>query len=104
MVASGNANSCIISGSGGLGKTFTVVNTLLSLGFKEGESFHHIKGYATSRGLFDAFNANQQGLFVFDDCDNILTDKAALNLLKGASSPIRYRYIFPCLRLTVKQE
>jgi hypothetical protein len=43
-----------------------------------------IKGYSTARGLYRSLYENRNRLVIFDDCDSILKDPTALNLLKGA--------------------
>ena len=93
MVANGIANSVIITGPGGLGKSHTVMSTLVSMGLKDASgfdvestdrSFRVIKGYSTAKGLYRELFANRNSVIVFDDCDSVLKDPVALNLLKGA--------------------
>jgi hypothetical protein len=43
-----------------------------------------IKGYSTPKGLYRTLFENNNAVIVFDDCDSILKDPVALNLLKGA--------------------
>jgi hypothetical protein len=43
-----------------------------------------IKGYSTAKGLFRELYENRDSVIVFDDCDAVLKDPVALNLLKGA--------------------
>jgi hypothetical protein len=50
----------------------------------ENNQYVHIKGYATARGLFRLLYENCDKICIFDDCDAVLEDKVALNLLKGA--------------------
>lgn len=99
MVASGVQPSAVITGQGGLGKTYTVTKTLAANGYKDasdmmefeiGENvnrskmFTMIKGYSTPRGLYRTLYENNRSVIVFDDCDSVLKDPIALNLLKGA--------------------
>lgn len=112
MVANRVIPSTIIVGEGGLGKTFTVMKTLAKLGFTkyekkaigapEGEDddedddaqqmlvppkeneFVVVKGYSTARGLYRTLYENRNSIIVFDDCDSILRDDVACNLLKAA--------------------
>jgi hypothetical protein len=99
MVANNIQPSAIITGEGGLGKTFTVVKTLESNGFKDisdlsefdigavintRKCFTMVKGFSTAKGLYRTLYENNRSIIVFDDCDAVLKDPVALNLLKGA--------------------
>ena len=99
MVATGVQPSAVITGEGGLGKTYTVTKTLEANGLKDisdladfqvgtvlnaRKCFVFVKGYSTAKGLYRTLFENQKGTIVFDDCDAVLKDTVALNLLKGA--------------------
>ena len=99
MVAAGVQPSAVITGEGGLGKTFTVTKTLETAGFKDisdladfqvgavintRKCFTMVKGYSTAKGLYRTLFENNKSIIVFDDCDAVLKDPVALNLLKGA--------------------
>jgi len=99
MVAAGVQPSAVITGEGGLGKTYTVTKTLEANGFKDisdlaefevgsvintRKCFTMVKGYSTAKGLYRTLFENQKSIIVFDDCDAVLKDPVALNLLKGA--------------------
>ena len=100
MVASGVQPSAIVTGAGGLGKTFTVIKTLQEAGFKDAsvmddsfevgmrvntaKQFVTVKGYSTAKGLYRTLFENNKSVIVFDDCDAVLKDPVALNILKGA--------------------
>lgn len=100
MVAKGLQPSAVISGSGGLGKSHSVRKALLESGLKdissmiadteEGQAINRnrcfvvVKGYSTAKGLFRTLFENNDSVIVFDDCDSVLKDPVALNLLKGA--------------------
>lgn len=126
MVSDNTMPSLLVSGDGGLGKTHTVLSTLIKRGFvdtreifAEAEAlsrssdqesdeeddedsivdynailedsgvpvekqFAIIKGYSTARGLYRSLYENRNRLTIFDDCDSILKDPVALNILKGA--------------------
>jgi hypothetical protein len=99
MVASGVQASAVITGQGGLGKSFTVLKTLDEAGYKDmselgefevGEVirrekvFVQVKGYSTAKGLYRTLFSNNGSVIIFDDCDKILQDPVALNILKGA--------------------
>ena len=108
MVASKTTASAIISGQGGLGKTFSVLSALKEAGIKDitdladfqigdkvdtKRSFRVVKGYSTAKGLFRTLQESNGMTIVFDDCDSILRDPVALNLLKGALDSYGDRYI-----------
>ncbi len=99
MVASNIQPSAIITGEGGLGKTYTVTKTLEANGYKDisdladfqvgtivntRRCFTMVKGYSTAKGLYRTLFENNKSIIVFDDCDAVLKDPVALNLLKGA--------------------
>ncbi len=95
MVAPGKAPSAIITGEGGIGKTFTVTKTLRDLGLvantDEGADqlppskvFAVVKGYSTPMALYRTLYENSDRIIVFDDCDSIMKDPVAINLLKAA--------------------
>lgn len=100
MVSSGVQPSAIITGQGGLGKTYTVMKTLEKAGLEDinqilarslpgtvinpAKVYVPIKGYSTAKGLYRTLFENAKCTIVFDDCDSILKDPVALNLLKGA--------------------
>jgi len=105
MVAKGETASCVITGEGGLGKSYTVMKALRASGLKDiselpiGEvipsrgCFRVIKGFSTAKGLYRILFENQNSICVFDDCDSILKDPDALNLLKGALDSYDRRFI-----------
>ena len=105
MVAKGQTASCVITGEGGLGKSFTVMKALRDAGLRDiselpiGEvipprgCFRVVKGFSTAKGLYRILFENQNSIVVFDDCDSILKDPDALNLLKGALDSYDRRYI-----------
>ena len=108
MVAKKTIASAIITGQGGLGKTHTVLKTLQSQGlidttdvakFEEGtriptsKAFKLVKGFSTAKGLYRTLFEGNGQVLVFDDCDSVLKDPVALNLLKGALDSYGERWI-----------
>lgn len=108
MVATKTTASAIISGQGGLGKTYSVIKALEDAGIKNitdlasfevgslidlKRSYRVVKGYSTAKGLFRTLQESNGCTIVFDDCDSILRDPVALNLLKGALDSYGDRYI-----------
>ena len=99
MIAAGVQPSAVITGEGGLGKTYTVNKTLVANGLKDlsdlgaleagsvvnkSKAYISVKGYSTAKGLYTTLYENKDSVIVFDDCDSILKDPVALNLLKSA--------------------
>jgi hypothetical protein len=108
MLANGAQASVVVTGPGGLGKSFTVSKTLNACGFKDvstledfevgtviksNKAFRVIKGYSTPKGLYRTLYENRDGVIVFDDCDSVLKDPISLNLLKGALDSYSRRII-----------
>lgn len=99
MVATRTIPSAIIIGEGGLGKSHTVFKALKAAGllniddaeigarFDEGlsrKAYVVVKGFSTTKGLYRTLYENKNKIVVFDDCDSVLKDPVAANLLKAA--------------------
>jgi hypothetical protein len=108
MLASGAQASVVVTGPGGLGKSYTVTKALADCGMtdvslledfavgtvlKTAKTFRVIKGYSTPKGLYRTLYENKDGVIVFDDCDSVLKDPVSLNLLKGALDSYSRRII-----------
>jgi len=108
MLARGDQASVVVTGPGGLGKSFTVTKALTDIGMTDvslvddfavgstlntKKSFRVIKGYSTPKGLYRTLYENREGVIVFDDCDSVLKDPTSLNLLKGALDSYSRRII-----------
>ena len=101
--------SLIITGDGGLGKTYTVMDTLKKKGLYEvshidsesSESeevtvvgdYAVVKGFSTARGMYNTLFEHKNRIVIFDDCDSTLKDPTALNILKGALDSYGDRWI-----------
>lgn len=108
MIVTKTLPSAVITGEGGLGKSYTVLKSLEKNGFKnltdlsnfevgakvnKAKSYTVVKGYSTAKGLYRTLFENNGMVIVFDDCDSILKDDVAKNLLKGALDSYSKRYI-----------
>ena len=114
MVAIRSIPSMIVTGEGGLGKTYIVMAALKAAGLKDTRDFLAnydpdaedaeevwmksgdytvVKGFSTAKGLYRTLFENRNKLVVFDDCDSIQKDMAALMLLKGALDSYDERWI-----------
>jgi len=108
MIVAKTLPSAVITGEGGLGKSYTVLKSLEKSGFKNltdlsnfevgtkvnvAKSYVVVKGYSTAKGLYRTLFENNGMVIVFDDCDSILKDDVARNILKGALDSYSKRYI-----------
>lgn len=92
MVVNNTTPSLIVTGEGGLGKTHSVTETIKSNDLSDDE-YIFFKGYSTARGLYNTLYDNNGKLIIFDDCDSVLDDKVALNILKSALDSYEKRTI-----------
>lgn len=74
--------SLIVAGKGGIGKSFTLSNMIKSEELEEAD-YMVIKGYSTALALYETLYNYSNKIVVFDDCDSILKDSNALNILKS---------------------
>ena len=84
--------SLIVTGEGGLGKTHSVSQSIGGAGLENNE-YVFFKGYSTARGLYNTLYDNNGKLIIFDDCDSVLEDKIAVNILKSALDSYENRQI-----------
>lgn len=103
MVVSGATPSLIVTGEGGLGKTHTVTETIKDNSLSESE-WVSFKGYSTARGLYNTLFDHNGKLILFDDCDSVLEDKVAINILKSALDSYETRQITWMARMTKSDE
>jgi len=83
-VAQGFSNNLIMTGPGGLSKSFTTLATLTELGLKKGDDYEYHQGYTTPLQLYHLLFENQDKINVFDDVEGILGDVKAASILKAA--------------------
>jgi hypothetical protein len=83
LVASLQSPSMIVTGKGGLGKTYNIKQTIKSMGIRKA-NFKEMVGYTTARGLYEVLYDNKDSLILIDDCDEALEDKTSISLLKAA--------------------
>lgn len=81
---SGGIRSMIVSGPGGLGKSYTVEKTLRSWD-PSGTNYQVVRGYIRPTGLFKLLYQNRAPgqVLVFDDADSVFLDDVSINLLKA---------------------
>ena len=95
--------SLIVTGEGGLGKTHSVSQAIDITGLQDHE-FVFFKGYSTARGLYNTLYDNNDKLIIFDDCDSVLEDKVAVNILKSALDSYDTRTISWMARMNKNDE
>lgn len=127
MTIRGSSKGMLITGKGGIGKTYTVLGVLNRMGKVDwmkaraeagvteidesdddevieekvealaelGASGDYVvfKGYATAAALYRLLFEHKHRIVVFDDCDSILRDETAVNVLKGALDTYEERWI-----------
>jgi len=88
----GDVRALIVSGPGGLGKSFTVDKALDCL---PREQWTAIRGTVNKTGLFKTLYQYRHpgNVIVFDDADRIFFDDDCLNLLKAACDTMKTREI-----------
>jgi hypothetical protein len=95
--------SLIVTGEGGLGKTHSVSQSIGFTGLENNE-YVFFKGYSTARGLYNTLYDNNGKLIIFDDCDSVLEDKVAVNILKSALDSYETRTISWMARMNKNDE
>jgi len=83
MVVAGVTPSLIVTGPPGFGKSHSILECIENSDLTKDDYIIN-KGYSTPRGLYNCLYDNFDKLIIFDDCDSVLEDKVALNILKSA--------------------
>ena len=96
MVGEGRQASMVVSGAGGLGKSYTVRKALEKLGLCDktlentcegvppNGAFVFIKGFSTPKAMYRSLYDNNGSVIIFDDCDSVLSNNTAVSILKAA--------------------
>jgi hypothetical protein len=99
-VKSGTVRAMIVSGPPGVGKSFGVERVLERDGLLDQiadrkPKYEIVKGAMSAIGLYKKlYEFSAKGnVVVFDDCDSILMEDLALNILKGALDSSKKRFI-----------
>lgn len=94
MVIDKLANSMVISGQPGIGKSYGLNKVLVENGLIDGLDYITIKGgNITPRGLFEVLKENSNDkIIIIDDADSILSSQNSL-MLKGALDSSKRRFI-----------
>ena len=79
-VAMGFSNGFYLSGSGGIGKSFTVLGELR----RQQRDYKLHNSRMTGRGLYDALEEFPNSVHVLEDIESIISDRVALGVLRSA--------------------
>ena len=94
VVARGKRNSLVITGGAGIGKSFTIFETLKEEGMVKNTDWYLIKGKITTASLYqNLFLHRNKTLLVFDDTDSVWGDQDAANILKAALDSYDERFV-----------
>jgi hypothetical protein len=99
LLAKGSINSFVLTGSGGIGKTTAVINTLKSLGLREdvpeqpAGDFMVIRGFSTPKALYETLFQFKDKILILDDADQVFRDPLGANLLKAALDDKKVRVV-----------
>lgn len=80
IVSKGFANSLIIEGTGGLGKTHEVLKTLSESGIE----WEYINSYSTPLSFYQLLYEKNNKVLVLDDITGLLNTEIGISILKGA--------------------
>jgi|TARA_B100000073_G_scaffold347679_1_gene362844 hypothetical protein len=96
----GTVRAMIVSGPPGVGKSYGVEEQLNKTNIfnkiaNEQPKFEVVRGSMSALGLYQKLYkySNKGNILVLDDCDSILFDDVALNILKAALDSSKRRYI-----------
>lgn len=85
IVFMANTPGVIITGSPGMGKTYTIMQVLKSLGFKKDEDFAYYQGSKiTLTGFYNILYENSDRIIIFDDSDSVFNSTDGINMMKAA--------------------
>lgn len=84
MVLTSAQPSLLVTGMAGVGKTYTITETIKAKLGPEGGKWVTVKGKASTLGLYQALFLNRNKLVVFDDCDSVFGNADSINILKAA--------------------
>lgn len=89
MVGQGFSNSLLVCGPGGMGKSYTVLETLA----EQDINYQMLRGFASPAAFYNFLYEHSDELIVIDDCDNIFKDMTGLNILKAVLETAEIRRV-----------
>lgn len=97
MLVKSDITSLVVKGNGGIGKSYSIMSELESMGFTEGVNYIYVTGYVTPLQLYNIIlrstTLEAPKLLVFDDIDALVTNKISIALLKSALWEVRGKRI-----------
>lgn len=84
VVITKNANSLLLLGEGGLGKTYRVMKQLGKHGLASGQDYVYANSYSTPLEFYNFLFEHKDKLIVLDDLEGILSDERGQSILKSA--------------------
>lgn len=84
-VAKGYRPGCMFSGRPGIGKTYTVIETLEGLG----AFYRLVNSHLTPRGLFDELTDAPDAIHIIEDAEEVLRNHVSLGTLRSATAGSR---------------
>lgn len=94
VVAKKVGKALIISGNGGIGKTYAVSSVLEAYGHCRQKDYNILKTKCTPINMYKFLYRNQDKICVFDDCDSILQNVEGRSILKSALDSDSVREVF----------
>ena len=93
LIVDGVLPSLVCLGSGGIGKSYSIAQSLMSRGMVEGIDWVPFCGHLSSRMVYETLWRLNGNIIVFDDTDGSLKDAQTVNLLKAALDSKEHRII-----------
>jgi hypothetical protein len=93
LVAQKLSPALLVTGPGGVGKSYAVEQVLSRYG-KKNEQFVIMKGKCTASAMFEFLFKNYDKICVFDDCDSVLQNVEGRSVLKSALDSDDVREVF----------
>ena len=94
VVAKRVGKALIISGNGGIGKSYAVNQVLEAYGHRRQKDYNILKTKCTPINMYKFLYRNRDKICVFDDCDSILQNVEGRSILKSALDSDNVREVF----------
>lgn len=94
VIAKKVGKALVISGNGGVGKTYAVNSVLEAYGLRRPADYNILKTKCTPISMYKFLYRNQDKICIFDDCDSILQNAEGRSILKSALDSDNIREVF----------